>query len=369
MEITVSESYELPDLAARWMELESRAAGGFFLSWSWIGTWLRTTGARPLLVTVTEEKTIVALGLLNPVRSRRHFISVDQLCLHETGLAEFDGLMIEHNNFLMARLASPGLIVEIMRALRSSNIAWDEIVLGGVPPIVVSAAAAAGLHIETDRSSPNFGIDLSVLPGGWENSLSANQRAQLRQSRAFAERLGPLKLERATDAPQALEFFDRMASLHTAYWRKRNKPGAFATAFSQIFHRELISSPAGQARTELFELTAGNQLMGYLYNFQYADRMYNYQSGFSYVDDNRHRPGLIAHAMAIELARERGLRVYDFLAGDAHYKARLGHLMGTMVWCRGQRDRPVLKIERAARRLYQGLKIACRGLVRQARSS
>src|SRR5258706_2262906 len=246
MEITVSESYELPDLAARWTELESRAAGGFFLSWAWIGTWLRTTGARPLLVTVTEEKTIVALGLLNPVRSRRHFISVDQLCLHETGLAEFDGLMIEHNNFLMARLASPGLIVEIMRALRSSNIAWDEIVRGGVPPIVVSAAAAPVFRIETDRSSPNFGIDLSVLPGGWENSLSANQRAQLRQSRAFSERLGPLKLERATDAPQALEFFDRMASLHTAYWRKRNKPGAFATAFCQKFHPELISSPAGQ---------------------------------------------------------------------------------------------------------------------------
>jgi hypothetical protein len=89
----------------------------------------------------------------------------------------------------------------------------------------------------------------------------------------------------------------------------------------------------------------------------------------SYADDNRHRPGLIAHAMAIELARERGLRVYDFLAGDAHYKAMLGYLMGTMVWCRGQKDRPVLKIERAARRLYRGFKGACRGLVRQARSS
>jgi CelD/BcsL family acetyltransferase involved in cellulose biosynthesis len=369
MEITFSESYELPDLAARWTELESRAAGGFFLSWCWIGTWLRTTGVRPLLVTVAEEKTIIALGLLTPVRRRRHFISVDQLCLHETGLAEFDALMIEHNNFLIARLAPPGLILEIMRALRSSNIAWDEIVLGGVPPGVVSAAETAGLRIETDRSSPNYGVDLSATPGGWENSLSANQRAQLRQSRAFAERLGPLRLKQAVDTPQALEFFDRMVSLHMVYWRHRNKPGAFATAFSQAFHRELISSQTGQARAELFELTAGNQVMGYMYNFQYADRMYNYQSGFSYADDNRHRPGLVAHAMAIELARERGLRVYDFLAGDAHYKARLGHLMGTMLWCRGQKDRPALKIERAARRLYRRVKGACRGLVRQARFS
>ena len=358
MEIAVSDSYDLSDLAARWMELESRAAGGFFLSWSWIGTWLRTTGVRPLLVTAAEGHVTVALGLLTPFRSRRHFISVDQLCLHETGLADFDALMIEHNNFLVAHLAPTGLIVEIMRALQSSNISWDELVLGGVPPGLVSAAQTAGLRIETDRSAPVFGIDLSVpaQPGRWEDTLSANQRAQIRQSRAFAERLGPLKLERATDTQQAVEFFEKMVGLHTAYWRKRNKPGAFATAFSQTFHRELISSQAGQARTELLEFTAGSQVLGYLYNFQYADRMYNYQSGFSYADDNRHRPGLIAHTMAIELARGRGLRVYDFLAGDARYKARLGQLMGTMVWCRGQRDRPLLTIERTARKLYRSVR-------------
>ena len=84
--------------------------------------------------------------------------------------------------------------------------------------------------------------------------------------------------------------------------------------------------------------------------------MYNYQSGFAYADDNRHRPGLIAHAMAIAQARERGMRTYDFLAGDAHYKTRLGQQMGTMLWCRGQRNRPLLTAERAARKLYRSLR-------------
>jgi CelD/BcsL family acetyltransferase involved in cellulose biosynthesis len=356
MEIAVSDSYELSDLAARWMELESRSAGGFFLSWSWIGTWLRTTGIKPLLVTASNENVTVALGLLTPFRTRRHLMSVDQLCLHETGRADFDAVMIEHNNFLVARFAPADLIAEILRAFQSSNIPWDEIVLGGVPPELVSAAQTAGLTIETDRSSPNFGVDLSVQVMPWEDALSTNQRAQIRQSRAFAERLGPLKLEAATDTRQALDFFEKMVCLHTAYWQKRNRPGAFATDFSRKFHRELILSQAGQAKVELLELTAGKEILGYLHNFQHADRMYNYQSGFAYADDNRHRPGLIAHTMAIEQARMRGLRVYDFLAGDAHYKARLGHLMGTMIWCRGQRDRPLLKIERAARKLYGRLR-------------
>jgi CelD/BcsL family acetyltransferase involved in cellulose biosynthesis len=105
----------------------------------------------------------------------------------------------------------------------------------------------------------------------------------------------------------------------------------------------------------LLELSAGGQVLGYLYNFQYGERVYSYQSGFSYSDDNRHRPGLLAHALAIEQARRRGMRVYDFLAGDAPYKARLGQQLGQIVWCRGQRNRPLLRCERTVRALYRKL--------------
>ncbi len=355
MKIEISSSYDLTELAANWMELESRADGNFFLSWRWIGTWLRTTGMRPLLVKAMDGDGVVALGLLTPLRRRRHFLSVNQLYLHETGIADFDALTIEYNNFLVARNAHPDLAVEILRSLQSTDPSWDEIILGGVSCELISAVESTGLHVETDRRSLHFGVDLSATapPAQWEAVLSANQRAQLRQSRAFAERIGPLRLERAADTRQALDFFEKMVSLHTTTWQRRNKPGAFASQFTRSFHRELISTPAGQAQVALLELAAGSQVLGYLYNFQYGARAYNYQSGFCYIDDNRHRPGLIAHAMAIDQARSRGMQVYDFLAGDAAYKARLGRPMGTMVWCRAQRARPLLIAERTARKLYR----------------
>jgi CelD/BcsL family acetyltransferase involved in cellulose biosynthesis len=294
------------------------------------------------------------LGLLTPCRRRRHLLSVNQLCLHETGVAEFDALTIEYNDFLVARSAPADTRDQILNALLSSGPDWDELALSGIAPEIVSLAEAAGLHVETDRRSPVFGVDLCA--GAWEDGLSPNLRAQIRQSRAFAERSGPLALTPARDTQQALEFFDALAVLHTAYWRGRNKPGAFATDFSLLFHRELIAGQNGSAGVELLQLTAGSQVLGYLYNFHYPARVYNYQSGFSYGDDNRHRPGLIAHVLAIALAQGRGARVYDFLAGDAHYKARLGAPMGSMAWCRAQKDRPKLAAERAVRRLYQGLR-------------
>ena len=354
MKIEISSSYDLAGLAVEWSELEQRAAGNFFLSWRWIGSWLRATGARPLLVKTTANGTIFALGLITPCRRKRHFLSVNQLCLHETGMTEFDALTIEYNNFLIARAAPADTLIEILRTLQSNEPGWDEIVLGGVEPGIASMASAAGLHIETDRSSPVFGVDLRAEAG--QDTVSSNLRAQIRQSRAFAERSGPLTLEPARASGQALEFFEGMAALHTSYWQGRKRPGAFATDFSRNFHRALITEKSDLANVELLQLAAGSQVLGYLYNFLYAGRVYNYQSGFSYSDDNRHRPGLIAHAMAIERAKNSGLLVYDFLAGDAHYKARLGASMGSMVWCRAQRHRPGLIAERTLRRLVQGLR-------------
>lgn len=357
MEITVSASTELPDLAASWMELERRADPGFFLSWRWIGSWLTATGARPLLVRAAEGNTILGLGLLVPSRRKRFFFSVNQLCLHETGLAEQDAVMIEHNNFLIARSAPAGLVADMLKALQAADPSWDEIVLGGICAATIAEADAAGLTIVTDRASPDFGVALPdpAQPGAWEDTLSSNQRAQLRQSRAFAERMGPLALKTADSPSQALEFFEKMIVLHTAYWQGRGKPGAFATPFANAFHRQIIASQTGPGAARLLELSAGAQALGYLYNFEYGDRVYSYQSGFSYSDDNRHRPGLLAHALAIEQARQRGMRVYDFLAGDAPYKARLGQQLGQILWCRGQRNRPLLRCERAARALYRRL--------------
>ncbi|MEO8301790.1 MAG: GNAT family N-acetyltransferase, partial [Rhizomicrobium sp.] len=237
MKIEISSSYDLAELAADWTALEARADGNFFLSWRWMGAWLRATGARPLLVKALEDGVLQALGLMAPCRRKRHFLSVKQLCLHEAGVADFDALTIEYNNFLIARAAPADTPVQILRALQSGD--WDEIVLSGVEPHIASAAQAAGFHVETDRNSPVFGVDLRAR--AWDQGLSQNLRAQIRQSRTFAERAGPLTLAPARDTPQALEFFEKLAALHTAYWQGRNRPGAFATDFSRAFHRELIT--------------------------------------------------------------------------------------------------------------------------------
>src|SRR5262249_10302723 len=155
--------------------------------------------ARPWLVKAAEGNRIAAMGLLTPSRRKRLFLSVDQLCLHESGRTECDAVMIEHNNFLIAKQAPPGLVADVLRALQAADANWDEIVLSGIAHDIVTEVENSGLRVAIDRISPDFGVALSGQdrPSRWEDSLSSNQRAQLRQSRGFAERIGPIALKTA----------------------------------------------------------------------------------------------------------------------------------------------------------------------------
>jgi CelD/BcsL family acetyltransferase involved in cellulose biosynthesis len=65
--------------------------------------------------------------------------------------------------------------------------------------------------------------------------------------------------------------------------------------------------------------------VGVLYNFVDRGRVYFYQSGFHYSPDNRLKPGLVMHYLAVEHCLSNPeLAEYDFLAGDSQYKRSLG---------------------------------------------
>jgi CelD/BcsL family acetyltransferase involved in cellulose biosynthesis len=61
-------------------------------------------------------------------------------------------------------------------------------------------------------------------------------------------------------------------------------------------------------------------------------KVFFYQSGFMYSNDNRLKPGLVTHTEAIKYYLGRGLDEYDFLAGDSQYKQSLSNAERHMLW-------------------------------------
>ena len=88
------------------------------------------------------------------------------------------------------------------------------------------------------------------------------------------------------------------------------------------------------------------------------------KTGFRYESDPRLKPGLVSHCLCINRHLDDGSDVYDFMAGDARYKANLGEPGPDMIYLLAERPTWPLQLESALhgakRRLgNRQAKIAC----------
>jgi CelD/BcsL family acetyltransferase involved in cellulose biosynthesis len=163
------------------------------------------------------------------------------------------------------------------------------------------------------------------------SALSRNTRSKIRRSiRLYEDKYGEASLEVAADPAVAKEWLDELIHLHSARWLEQGLPGAFATHGLRRFHGLVIDRAFEEPRSlgvDILRVRFGSRTIGLLYNLRRAGVVSFYQSGFRYEpDDNRLKPGLVAHALAVQHYLEAGDREYDFLAGEpeaSQYKRSL----------------------------------------------
>jgi len=352
----------LGDLAAleqAWLDLERRADCSFFLSWNWIGCWLRVFNVRGYVLEARHDNAVVALAILVPARVRRHgWLNVRSLFLNQCGDPDLDVITIEFNGILVDRDFGVPLISRCLEFISRSDRRtgftsdWDELVLGGVPEEYQAIAGNCGLQADITDIKPSAGVrldDIRASGRDYLEHLSSNTRYQIRRAiKSYASR-GPLSVTVARDVPEALRFLEELKVLHQATWEKRGKPGAFAFASFTRFHSALIQHCLPSGGVEVLRISAGDTTIGYLYNFVFRDWVGFYLSGFAYEQDAKAKPGLVSHYLCAERYLQAGRKVYDFMAGQNRYKSSLGTPEPAMVTLVLKKPRAKLKLESALR--------------------
>ncbi len=304
---------DTPELADRWRALENVSEGGFFRGWSYLATLLPHFAA-PRLLAVRQDGQDIALGLFNASKTWRG----TSLILHEAGAQPFDGLYVEHNGLLLRSGAQACLPAALAVAARCGTV-----VLSGIDTPHLEASRRAG-RVVARKTSRAPAIDLTALRGAgrpYLDTLSANARAQIRRAMRL---YGPdLAITPAGNVAEALSFLERLVQLHQASWAARGQPGAFAMPAIRSFHARLIQTAWPRGEVALLRVAAGAREVGFLYQFQHGRAVLNYQAGLAAEADARFKPGLVCHALAIELALAAGAARYDFLAGAQRYKDSL----------------------------------------------
>ncbi len=354
LEVRLENFVSAARLEPLWRELEARASRSFFLSWTWIGAWLETSGAKPVTLAVYCQDRCVGLGLL--VRGSRLQLGFRRptLFLHETGEPAKDVAMIEDNGFLAER----GFEMAVTRAALHHAYRADDaqIVVGGVPDWLADEAREAGWHdrIIVTRPCPYRVLD----PSNSDDlaQLSRNTRSQISRSLRLYESHGSLAITPSATLSEARDRLAAMADLHQQRWVAAGQPGAFALPIFEEFHQRVLARGFAAGEADVLRITAGAHEIGYLYNFYCDNEVYAYQNGFHFADDQRLKPGLVSHLLAFAHYRRGGATRYRFLAGNSRYKRSLSTGSYDLHWLVLERDDWRRQVEGLARRLRARLR-------------
>ena len=325
-----------PRVESIWRMLEAAARPSYFLTWGWIGTWLAAlpVAALPRLAVISRGPTAVAACFLGRRRQLRHGVIPSRgLFLNTTGIDGFDELCVEHNSLLCA----PETACSLRAVTDLLPHDWDELVLPACDAGVFDADEVTDdyqIHLDREVSAPFVDLARVRATGDYLKLLGSNTRSQIRRAR---KTVGACELEVASSAAHAEEIYGELVALHTASWRERGEPGAFADPWFDRFHRRLIADRFAHGEIELLRLRAGGKTIGCTYNLIANGRVLFYQSGLARFDDAHIKPGYLCQAAAIEHAAAAGHAIYDFLGGDARYKASLSTDATRLVWLRVQR--------------------------------
>lgn len=304
-----------------WTSLESESPSvSFFNSWGWVSTWLTCLPNNltlDLIVNVENDVPVCCFFLGATYQTENKF-KKSRGFLNSTGFEKYDDLVIEYNSLLCPKhdinhqlaiaLASLNNIEEF-RFSHTTNIDFDHF----------------QDYFQRSESNPSYWVNLKDIDPekGYLSYLSKNKRNQIKRSIKAYESTSELKIEFATDIAQAKSFFKNLEILHQQEWIKRGKSGAFAEPFFKTFHDKLISTRFEQGEIQLIRIFNDEEDVGYLYNFVFNNDILFYQSGFNYKADNKFRPGIVSHYLAITQCLEKGFNKYNFLVGKTQYKESL----------------------------------------------
>ena len=329
---------DLERVSGAWRALLDRSAHNVpTLSPLWLTTWWRTfggLGGRALRVALfyDGDRLVGLAPLLARMFVYRQALPFRRLELVGTGEDEADEICSDYVGPLAERGREEEIAWALTSALAEGRLgAWDELVLPAMdgsqplPALLTGALNRAGLPAERVETGA---CPYIPLPATWKAYLaqlpSQSRYLVTRSLRDFEAWAGaPPSLCVARSESELADGKRKLASLHGERWRADGADGVFASPRFTAFHDAVMTPLLREGALELAWLEARSEPVAALYNIVWDKRVHFYQSGRKIDVPKNVRPGIVAHALAIQRAIDAGRREYDFLAGTSQYKRKL----------------------------------------------
>ncbi len=349
-------------------ELEPEADISCFQSWGWLEAEMDLSGRDGVFLMATINGRVAGMALFfKRDTKRRGFVSSRVLYLNESGISDND-MFIEYNGFIAKRGIEVMVVDAFLNYLLNSDIKFDEIVINRILSRAklfdCSVVNTSKLKLRINEEWMARYVDIRELRSSGRDyiaTLSKNSRGQLRRSLKKYNKLGKLHLHCAASVAEALEYFDALGKLHQKYWQAKGFTGVFARQSWVKFHKSIINRRFDFSEVQLLKISAGDNIVGYIYSLIYKRHVYMIQTGFNYLPDKMLRPGYVCHYMAVEYNRELGADFYNFLAEDSQYKRSLSNGYDELYSISLQKNRLRFSVENSLLAFKKRVVDHCRG--------
>ncbi len=315
IELTSSCAYTIDNIEKLYEDVFVEQAGdNFFLSKEWICGWIECAKKQPELITFFYNQQIVGFTFIGCVKTKLGKVYY----LNQTGDQQDDQIWIEYNDVICA---------SHHKACRQALLDYFSKQTNCFQFVVTNAIDTTWLNsrwkIWSNQAIDGFStkIDEQEI----SHHFSKNTKKQISRSFSYIQKKhGEIQLECIANA-DINDALDAMAVLHKKQWGSHAYGSGFSNAQFVKFHKQLLHSKVHN-KAEIIKFNAGDFCLGYLYYFTLNKRVFFYLSAINYHDsDNKYKPGLVMHKLAMQHFKELGYTEYDFLAGQARYKTSLSN--------------------------------------------
>jgi CelD/BcsL family acetyltransferase involved in cellulose biosynthesis len=317
-----------------WDNLLARSnADPLFRSWQWLTRWWQcyaeSLGLTADILAFYRGEHLVGLApLYRRVVLRAGMLRT--LSIQMIGLCWRDPvpLISEYLDVIAAPADLDAVRSECVRALLDEP-AWTELVIGLTAAATewrdaLSRPAPQGHYLRELDSSASYHADLSQGFDAYLKDLGQSTRRSVwNLRRRLREEHGEVRLEfLAQDEIDA--GFNDLNRLHRLRWKRP----AFSGERLE-FHRSFAADLAAREELAFARLRVAGNVVSMLYDIRKGQRQYNMKMGFDPTFTSRLSLGLVHLGYAMEAATERGMTLYDFLAGAGQtydFKRNLGRI-------------------------------------------
>jgi CelD/BcsL family acetyltransferase involved in cellulose biosynthesis len=317
---------DLEKLRPDWEDLLAEFSGATtFSTWEWLAPWWRAFGrGRELRVLAFFDASAKLVGLAPLAISQRrvaHFFKLRVVTLMGDGSGDSDNL-----DFPVRAGWEESVAAALLAFLKEESKQWDFCEFNTMPsdsPVSGSLAKLLAEYGWTTYEDQRV-CSAICLPETWEGYLkqiSSKERGKIAYYHNRLTKKYRVRFYRCDEETEISTCLETLFNLHRRRWQLLGQPGSFESAPRRQFYHEMARLLLATNKLEFWLLELDGQPVAAQFGFRHGQTVFQLQEGFdpAYFADS---VGYILRAHGMEQLISRGVRRYDFLAGESASKTR-----------------------------------------------